>query len=140
MRCRRNSLEPKAFAAPHAIPRTVPPKTHRARLQHRQHFVEQLWSRAVAAERSPLQTLRTQDRRKQAETVAIGMVRNAMKKGLPGDRLRFVTGSYRRGGPLRCCTPDWISVASVSTSTCSTQMVRPSTSARHRLTQTDSVA
>jgi hypothetical protein len=36
-----------------------------------------------------------------------------MKKGLPGDRLRFVTGSYRRGGPLRCCTPDWISVASV---------------------------
>src|SRR5438132_10015003 len=36
------------------------------------------------------------------------MVRNAMKKGLPGDRLRFVTGSYRRGGPLQCCTPDWI--------------------------------
>src|SRR5438046_4755338 len=29
------------------------------------------------------------------------MVRNAMKKGLPGDRLRFVTGSCRRGGPLR---------------------------------------
>src|SRR4051794_15573276 len=28
------------------------------------------------------------------------MVRNAMKKGLPGGTLRFVTGSYRRGGPL----------------------------------------
>src|SRR5213079_737647 len=50
----------------------VPPKTHRARLQCRQHLVEQLWSRAVAAERSPPQTLKTQNRRKQAETVAIG--------------------------------------------------------------------
>ncbi len=26
------------------------------------------------------------------------------------------SGSYQRGGPLRCCTPVWISVASVSTS------------------------
>jgi hypothetical protein len=28
------------------------------------------------------------------------MVRNAMKKGLPGDRLRLVAASYRRGGHL----------------------------------------
>jgi transposase len=31
-----------------------------------------------------------------------------MKKGLPDDRLRLVVWSYRRGGPLRCCTPVWI--------------------------------
>src|SRR6266545_6217207 len=31
-----------------------------------------------------------------------------------------------KGGPLQCCTPDWISVASVSTSTCSTARVRQS--------------
>jgi hypothetical protein len=37
-----------------------------------------------------------------------------MEKGLPGDRLRLVVWSYRRGGPFRCCTPVWISVASVS--------------------------
>jgi hypothetical protein len=30
------------------------------------------------------------------------MVRNAMKKGLPDDRLRLVVWSDRRGGPLRC--------------------------------------
>jgi hypothetical protein len=34
--------------------------------------VEQLWSRAVAAQRSPPQTLTTRSRRKQAETVALG--------------------------------------------------------------------
>src|SRR6266508_16369 len=64
------------------------------------------------------------------------LVRNAMKKGLPGDRLRFVTGSYRRGGPFRCCTPVWISVASVSTSTCSRLTVQRSRSARRRPTST----
>src|SRR6266498_1848268 len=67
------------------------------------------------------------------------LVRNAMKKGLPDDRLRLVVWSYRRGGPLRCCTPDWISVASVSISTCSTQRVRPSTSAHQRRTPMDYV-
>src|SRR5262245_36913221 len=62
------------------------------------------------------------------------MVRNAMKNGLPGDRLRLVTGSYRRGGPLRCCTLDWISAASVSISICSTARARRSTSALRRRT------
>src|SRR5262249_50982500 len=48
--------------------------------------------------------------------------------------------SYRRGGPFRCCTPDWISVASVSTSTCSTVRVRASRLAHHRPTRTDCAA
>src|SRR5829696_10293482 len=64
------------------------------------------------------------------------MGRNAMKKGLPGDTLWLVTGSYRRGGPLRCYTPVWISVASVSTSTCSTLRGRRSTLARRHRTRT----
>src|SRR6266511_482867 len=74
--------------------------------------------------------------RRDAGKRATKMVRNAMKKGLPGDRLRFVTGSYRRGGPFRCCTPVWISVASVSTSTCSTLTVQRSRLARRRPTST----
>jgi hypothetical protein len=46
-----------------------------------------------------------ENKRKPLPWVATGchdpkMVRNAMKEGLPGDRLRFVTGSYRRGGPV----------------------------------------
>src|SRR5947208_3753063 len=44
------------------------------------------------------------------------MVRNAMKKGLPSDRLQLVDWELSRGGPFRCCTPVWISAASVSTS------------------------
>jgi hypothetical protein len=68
------------------------------------------------------------------------MVRNAMKKGLPGDRLRLVTGSYRRGGPLRCCTPVWISVASVSTFICSTVRARRSSLVPRRRMPTGYVA
>ena len=48
---------------------------------------------------------RAETSRRLAITTNAFMVRNAMKKGLPGDTLRFVSGSYRRGGPLRCCTP-----------------------------------
>src|SRR5262249_4832638 len=62
------------------------------------------------------------------------------EEGPPGDRLRLVVWSYRRGGPFRCCTPVWISVASVSTSTCSTPRVRPSRWVRHRLTRMDFAA
>src|SRR5207248_3410814 len=40
------------------------------------------------------------------------MVRNAMKKGLPSDRLQLVDWELSRGGPFRCCTPVWISAAS----------------------------
>src|SRR5262249_40510997 len=36
-----------------------------------------------------------------------------------------------KGGPTQCCTPVWISVASVSTSTCSTMRVRQSRSVHH---------
>ena len=43
-----------------------------------------------------------------------------MKKGLLGGSLRVVHQEQPRGGPFQCCTLVWISVASVSTSTCST--------------------
>src|SRR6266508_3816513 len=66
-------------------------------------------------------------------------VRNAMKKGLPDDRLRLVVWSYREEARVQCCTPVWISVASVSTSTCWTRRVRWSTPAHRRLTRTDFV-
>jgi hypothetical protein len=36
-----------------------------------------------------------------------------MKKGLPGDTLQLVDWELSRGGPFRCCTPVWISAASV---------------------------
>src|SRR6266545_3771448 len=62
----------KAPLARQDDPEAVPRKPRHARLQHRQHFVEQLWSRAVAAQRSPRQTLKTRNRPKQAETVALG--------------------------------------------------------------------
>src|SRR6266540_6819349 len=62
----------KAPLARQDDPEAVPRKPRHARLQHRQHFVEQLWSRAVAAQRSPPQTLKTRNRPKQAETVALG--------------------------------------------------------------------
>ena len=52
-----------------------------------------------------------------------------MKKGLPrSDAPRVLVET--KGGPTQCCTPGWISVASVSTSTCSTERVQPSTLAR----------
>src|SRR6266540_446378 len=54
------------------------------------------------------------------------LVRNAMKKGLPGDRLQLVDWELSRGGPFRCCTPVWISAASVSTSIYLTVRERPS--------------
>src|SRR6266545_2345610 len=54
------------------------------------------------------------------------MVRNAMKKGLPSDRLQLVDWELSRGGPFRCCTPVWISAASVSTSICLTVRERRS--------------
>ena len=60
-----------------------------------------------------------------------GLVRNATKKGLPrSDAPRVLVET--KGGPTHCCTPGWISVASVSTSTCSTRRVRRSTSVRLR--------
>jgi hypothetical protein len=43
-----------------------------------------------------------------------------MKKGLPGDTLRLVDWELSRGGPFRCCTPVWISAASVSNFICLT--------------------
>src|SRR5918996_2780478 len=58
-----------------------------------------------------------------------------MHEGPPAERCS-ARPRETKGGPLRCCTPVWISVASVSSSTCSTQMVGPSSSARHRLTRT----
>jgi hypothetical protein len=33
---------------------------------------------------------------------------NAMKRGLLGGNLRIVTSGAPRGGPLPCCTQDWI--------------------------------
>src|SRR5829696_2209226 len=106
--------------------------------------MEPLWSPAVATRGNWWQMGGRREGLRQAKTVAVGcdglpatfMVRNAMKKGLPGDTLRLVAGSYRRGGPLRCCTPVWISVASVSTSTCSTLRGRRSTLARRHRTRT----
>src|SRR6266508_2104536 len=109
------------------------------------HHISSLWSPVVATGGNRRQIAGRLYARKQAKSVAVGCHRLPEaygkecheEKGLPDDRLRLVVWSYRRGGPLRCCTPDWISVASVSISTCSTQRVRPSTSARHRLTQKD---
>ena len=49
-----------------------------------------------------------------------------MKKGLLGGSLRVVHQEQPRGGPFQCCTLVWISVASVSTSTCSTRQARRS--------------
>src|SRR5436305_13449131 len=75
---------------------------------------------------------------KQAKTVAVccdrltRMVRSAMKKGLPGDRLRLVDRELSRGGPFRCCTPVWVSAASVSISICLTVRGRPSSSVPRR--------
>ena len=43
-------------------------------------------------------------------------VSDCMKGGLPGDTLRVSTEERARGGPCSCCTLDWISVASGSTS------------------------
>src|SRR5262245_60688230 len=41
-----------------------------------------------------------------------------------------------KGGPTQCCTPDWISVASVSTSTCSTVTAGRSSAVHQRRTPT----
>ena len=49
-----------------------------------------------------------------------------MKEGLPGDTLRVFTEERARGGPCSCCTLDWISVASGSTSACSPRRARSS--------------
>ena len=54
-----------------------------------------------------------------------------MKEGLP--RSACSARPLRdEGRPLQCCTPDWISAASVSTSTCSTRRVRRSRRVRRR--------
>jgi hypothetical protein len=58
---------------------TIRPKTHRSRPQRWQHLVEQLWSRAVAAERIPPQTLRPKHCRKKAETVAMVRRRSTVR-------------------------------------------------------------
>src|SRR5439155_26029568 len=52
------------------------------------------------------------------------------------DRLRLVDWSYREEARVQCCTPVWISAASVSTSICSTRRVRRSRSERLRLMPT----
>src|SRR5258706_16399115 len=45
-----------------------------------------------------------------------------------------------KGGPTRCCMPDWISAASVSISACSISWARRSRSAPRRQTLTDCAA
>jgi len=42
------------------------------------------------------------------EPIALDDNLNAMKRGLLGGNLRIVTSGAPRGGPLPCCTQDWI--------------------------------
>ena len=45
----------------------------------------------------------------EADGMIVGLLNlNAMKRGLLGGNLRIVTSGAPRGGPLPCCTQDWI--------------------------------
>src|SRR5438094_3331069 len=103
------------------------------------HHISSLWSPAgvTAATGENRADVASRKEAKCNASVATGCVqrykvRNAMKKGLPSDTLQLVDWELSRGGPLRCCTPVWISAASVSTSICLTVRERPSKLVPHR--------
>src|SRR6266566_3587141 len=108
--------------------------------------MEPLWSPVVATGGNQRQIDRAPKPQKQAKSVAIGCDRlletfhgkECHEEGPPGEQCSARPWKTK-GGPFRCCTPVWISVASVSTSTCSTVRAGRSRSARHRPTLTDYV-
>src|SRR5262245_4700202 len=109
--------------------------------------MEPLWSRVVATRGRRWQIARSRKRQNQAKTVALGcdqLLKRAHGKECHEEGPPAESCSARpretKGGPTQCCTPVWISVASVSTSTSSTSRVKPSRSVRRHLTQTDFAA
>src|SRR5262245_55191845 len=105
--------------------------------------MEPLWSRVVATRGRRWQIARSRKRQNQAKTVALGcdqLLKRAHGKECHEEGPPAESCSARpretKGGPTQCCTPVWISVASVSTSTSSTEWARRSRLARHRRTST----
>src|SRR5207253_8309081 len=110
--------------------------------------MEPLWSPVVANGGNRRQIEESRKPQKQAKTVATGchpLPENFHGKecdeGGPPAESCSARPRETKGGPTQCCTPDWISAASVSTSACSTwrakRSCRRSTTGRRRSARLD---
>src|SRR5688572_9297932 len=93
---------------------------------HGRQGMEHLWSRAVATGGNRWQMGLPRKRLEQAKTVAMGCDQlpgpqngKECHEGGPPAESCSARPRETKGGPLQCCTPVWISVASVSTFICS---------------------
>src|SRR5207237_7587895 len=105
--------------------------------------MEPLWSPVVANGGNRRQIEESRKPQKQAKTVATGchpLPENFHGKecdeGGPPAESCSARPRETKGGPTQCCTPDWISAASVSISACSISWARRSRSALCRPTLT----
>src|SRR4051794_24270851 len=93
--------------------------------------MEQLWSRAGATAGNRQQSAQPNNPPEHAKSAAIGCRRlpssqhgkECHEEGPPAESCS-ARPRETKGGPTQCCTPVWISAASVSTSTCSLQRAR----------------